>query len=379
MRFTVQRSALMEKLERVKGIAARKPTIPILSHVKFSLIHDALNLAATDLDVTYQGTVSAISGQGDGEFCLPAQKLFEIVKAMPDNEILFDLERSANRCAVSSGKAKFRLTTSPVDNFPSTDWPQFNDSTVEVLSMTFDAHNLRYGLLQTIYATTQDAARFALQNLQFRQNGENAVDITATDGHRMAKITVPCQIEGNAFGGQFMVAAKALQNWLSIKPQGESIPVKISAIKQAIRLEAGDHGTFYFRVINGQFPKTDQVFAAIKDNDKQYQLDPKAATQALQRALLVADDRSNAVRLLFKKDGLTISAETSESGASQEEVAIEQKAGAPDEVALGLNGEYLVDFLSRQEDPVEVRLGTPQSAVYFTAGAISAVIMPLRI
>jgi DNA polymerase III sliding clamp (beta) subunit (PCNA family) len=195
----------------------------------------------------------------------------------------------------------------------------------------------------------------------------------------MAKITVPCQIEGDAFGGQFMVAAKALQNWLSIKPQGEATPVKISAIKQAIRLDAGEHGTFFFRVIDGQFPKTDLVFAAIKENTKQYQLDPKSATQALQRALLVADDRSNAVRLLFKEGLLTISAETSESGASQEEIAIEQKAGAPDEVALGLNGEYLVDFLSRQEDPVEVWLGTSQSAVYFTAGAISAVVMPLRI
>ncbi len=379
MRFTVQRPALLEKLERAKAIAARKSTIPILSHVKFSLTHDALKLAATDLDVTYRGTVSAISGQGDGEFCLPAQKLFEIIKAMPENEIWFNLEPSANKCTVASGTAKFRLTTSPVDDFPSTEWPQFNDSSVEILSMTFDAHNLRYGLLQTIYAATQDATRFALQNLQFRQNGENAVDITATDGHRMAKITAPCQIEGDAFGGQFMVAAKALQNWLSIKPQGESTPVKISAIKQAIRLDAGDHGTFFFRVVDGQFPQTEMVFAAIKDNDKQYQLDPKAATQALQRALLVADDRSNAVRLLFKEEALTISAETSESGASQEEIAIEQKAGAPDEVALGLNGEYLVDFLSRQEDPVEVWLGTPQSAVYFTAGAISAVVMPLRI
>jgi DNA polymerase-3 subunit beta len=379
MRFTTMRHVLLEKLERAKAIAARKSTIPILSHVKFSLTYDALKLAATDLDVTYRGTVSAISGQGDGEFCLPAQKLFEIIKAMPENEILFDLEPSGNKCAVSSGKAKFRLATSPVDDFPSTEWPQFNDSSVDVLSMTFDSNNLRYGLLQTIYAATQDAARFALHNLQFRQNGENAVDITGTDGHRMAKVTVPCQIEGDAFGGQFMVAAKALQNWLSIKPQGESTPVKISAIKQAIRLEAGDHGTFFFRVVDGQFPKTEMVFAAIKENTKQYQLDPKAATQALQRALLVADDRSNAVRLLFKEGALTISAETSESGASQEEITIEQKAGAPDEVALGLNGEYLVDFLSRQEDPVEVWLGTSQSAVYFTAGAISAVVMPLRI
>ena len=162
MRFTVQRPALLEKLERAKAIAARKSTIPILSHVKFSLTHDALKLAATDLDVTYRGTVSAISGQGDGEFCLPAQKLFEIIKAMPENEILFDLEPSGNKCAVSSGKAKFRLTTSPVNDFPSTEWPQFNDSSVDVLSMTFDSNNLRYGLLQTIYAATQDAARFAL-------------------------------------------------------------------------------------------------------------------------------------------------------------------------------------------------------------------------
>lgn len=379
MRFTVQRPALLEKLERAKAIAARKSTIPILSHVKFSLIHDALNIAATDLDVTYRGTVSAISGQGDGEFCLPAQKLFEIVKAMPESEILFDLERSANRCAVSSGKAKFRLATSPVDDFPSTDWPQFNDSSVDVLSMTFDSQNLRYGLLQTIYATTQDAARFALQNLQFRQNGEYAVDITGTDGHRMAKIAVPCRIEGDAFEGQFMVAARALQNWLSIKPERESTPVKISAIKQAIRLEAGDHGTFFFRVIDGQFPKTDQIFEAIKENDKRYQIDPKAATEALQRALLVADNRSNAVRLLFKEASLTISAETSESGASQEEIAIEQVAGAPNEIEIGLNGEYLVDFLSRQESTVEIWLATPQSAVYFTTEIVSAVIMPLRI
>jgi DNA polymerase-3 subunit beta len=379
MRFTVQRPALLEKLERAKGIAARKPTIPILSHVKFSLAYDALKLAVTDLDVTYRGTVSAISGQGDYEFCLPAQKLFEIIKAMPENEILFEMEPSSNKCAVSSGKAKFRLATSPVDNFPNTEWPQFNDSSVDVLSLSFDAHNLRYGLLQTIYASTQEASRFTLQNLQFRQNGEDAVDITGTDGHRMARITIPCQIEGDAFGGQFMVTAKALQNWLSIKPQGEATPVKISAIKQAIRLEAGDHGTFYFRVIDGQFPNTAMVFEAIKQNFLQYQLDPKVATQALQRALLVADDRSNAVRLLFKDGSLTISAETSESGASQEDVAIEQVAGAPDEVTIGLNGGYLVDFLSRQEDPVKVWVGTPNSAVYFTTGAISAVIMPLRI
>ena len=77
MKFTVQRDALESELQVLQGIAEKRKTIPILSHILISAESDYLSLVATDLEVSLSTRCSA-STASKGSTTVSSKKLFEI-------------------------------------------------------------------------------------------------------------------------------------------------------------------------------------------------------------------------------------------------------------------------------------------------------------
>jgi DNA polymerase-3 subunit beta len=371
MAVIAERQPLIEVLERAQAIAARKSTIPILSNVRISVGPLSAHITATDLDTTYQNSVPVTS---DETFttCLPARKLFDIVKAMPEDTIRISVD--GDKCTITSGKSRFRLGTLPAGDFPSVD-----HAFVDAIQLTFDPAKLRTALTQTLYSSSQEETRFTLQNVQLEILEHGRVSIIGTDGHRLARYVVDADGGEGNIGKTFMAPAKALLNWMSLKNVSDK--VNLTAVTNHVRIDSGSHGTFLFRVPVGQFPKVAPLFDATESNPLVYTVAPQDLNDAVKRALLVADDRSHAVRLTFGPDSIQVASEAAETGALVEEVAATAPASLSpgDSVTIGFNGQYLVDFLSRQGETVRVAIKSPSDATALRTNDAYAIVMPLRV
>ena len=83
MEITVSKFELLRELTATQGVVERKTTIPILSNYLFEAAGDKLSLTATDLDLSLRTSCSA-KVKKEGSCTIPARKLYDYVKLLPD-------------------------------------------------------------------------------------------------------------------------------------------------------------------------------------------------------------------------------------------------------------------------------------------------------
>ena len=83
MRFSIQREALLRRLQQVVGVVERRQTLPVLANLRVNVDSGGVSLTGTDLEVEMVARTEA-DDLDPGEITVPARKLFDIVRALPD-------------------------------------------------------------------------------------------------------------------------------------------------------------------------------------------------------------------------------------------------------------------------------------------------------
>src|ERR1041385_2822480 len=107
MEFTVKKFDLLEELTLIQGVVERKTTIPILGNVLMNAEGGELRIAATDREIGLK-SICVSKTTVPGTVTLPAKRLFEIVRALPDKEIRFK-RGEASWVTVTCGASRFRI------------------------------------------------------------------------------------------------------------------------------------------------------------------------------------------------------------------------------------------------------------------------------
>ena len=90
MEITLNKSDLLKELTATQGVVERKTTIPILSNFLFEAADNRLTITATDLDLSLR-TSCAAKVKKEGACTIPARKLYDYVKLLPDGDISIKL------------------------------------------------------------------------------------------------------------------------------------------------------------------------------------------------------------------------------------------------------------------------------------------------
>ena len=69
----------------MQGIVEKKNTLPILSNVLIALKDNCLSMTGTDLEVEIVGHVMLKDPEVDGEITVPARKLMDICRSLPES------------------------------------------------------------------------------------------------------------------------------------------------------------------------------------------------------------------------------------------------------------------------------------------------------
>ncbi|CDM66783.1 DNA polymerase III subunit beta [Pyrinomonas methylaliphatogenes] len=329
MEFSIARDALLKELQFLQGVVERRNTIPVLSNLLIeSTEYGTVRLLATDLDTTLRCETGA-EIIGEGRMLIPARKLFDIVRSLPDGEVHLRGEAN-NWVELRSGRARFRLASAAPSDFPAL------PSVGTPSPLEIAASHLSSMIERTIFAITLEEARYTLSGAKFIYTRE-FVRMVTTDGHRLAFIELKAE-PGQGKEIDALIPRKALAELARLASTYDG-SLKLWTTENHIHFEIGPR-LLVARLLAGQFPNYEMVMP--RASARKARLDCALFAGAIRRVALMADDRSRAIRLAFSPNGLQISAQSAEEGSSEERVDVDYDG---EEIEIGFNAQYLLDFL----------------------------------
>jgi len=367
MELVVRKNELLRELQLFQGIVERKNTIPILANVLLEANGDEVRMLATDLEVALRSKCHASVAKG-GSLTLPAKKLYEIVKALPETDVRIEEDKKGVK--VAADRFDSRMQTLPREDFPTL--PDASGKT----RATLPRNALKQMVEKTQFAITGEDTRYFLNGAKFVLRPDT-LTLVATDGHRLALVEVAHKVDVNEEIG-VILPKKTLLELGKLLAEGDG-DVLFEAGENHLFFDVGGR-TLISRMIDGQFPAYERVIP--KNNDKEIDFEKERLTSAVKRVALLSNERSRAVKFEISKGKVEVTSSSSEFGEASEEIAVDY-SGAP--LAISFNAQYVLDFLSAVEtDSVQLSLKDEVSqAVMRPIGAqgysYTYVIMPMRI
>ena len=374
MELVVRKNDLLRELQFFQGIVERKNTIPILANVLMDANGDQLRFLATDLEVALRSKCTA-SVVKPGSLTLPAKKLYEIVKSLPETDIRIAEDKSGVK--VAADRFDSRMQTLPREDFPTL--PESGGAATVMLPRNV----VKEMVAKTQFAITGEDTRYFLNGAQFVLRPDS-MSLVATDGHRLALVTAPREGKATKGAGSAEEEIKAI---LPKKTLGELARL-LSEGEGDISYERGENHLFFdvggrlliSRMIDGQFPAYERVIP--KGNDKHIEFERDRLTNAVKRVALLSNERSRAVKVQIEKGKVDVTSSSPEIGEATETLPVDYSGPS---MQICFNAQYVLDFLAAvATDVVSLELKDEVSqAVMKPIGAegyeYTYVIMPMRV
>ncbi len=370
MQIKLKKDVLSTLLKWGQGIAEKKGTLPILSHVLIEATGETLRISATDLEIAVVAETKAEIKVG-GKIAVNARNLFDIVKEAPEESVSL-VKKEDQSVEVVSGKSRFRLVGLNPEEFPSLPTVSSQEE------IELESADLEEILGKTFYAASTEETRYTLNGvylLRVSHGEQSYLRVVATDGHRLSYDERPVQKKWSLEKG-IIIPRKGVSEIKNLLTGTEG-NLKVSVDDKAILFKRGSV-SLLIRLIEGEFPAYEQVIP--KKTDKIVSVERGVFVGALRRMSLMTSGIGRGVKFGFSPAFLEMSVSNPDVGDAREEVPIDYKGGT---FQIGFNPKYFLDVLSTLEDEkivLELKDEVSPCVIRseFDRGFL-ALIMPMRI
>lgn len=337
MKFKVDSNIFADKLNLVQGIAEKRATMPILSHVLLNVEKGRIRISATDLETTMSLWCDA-SVEKESSLAVPSRKLFEIVKELPGAEI--EIESIENNwIEIKTKNAKFKIAGLSAEDFPT-----IPDVATDNL-FSINSAKLEEMISKTIFSVSPDDLRRNLSGIYFEKNGDNALRLIATDGHRLSYIDYEAE-NPLGFSKNVLVPKKAVSELRKVLRFSDEILI---GSESSFFVSKVEDIVLCSRLIDADFPDYRQVTPDSTKN--RFKVNTSHLLSALKRVSIFSSEKTKSVKISLSKNELELSSASPEVGEGKDSIMIEY-SGEPFEI--GFNSRYIMDVLEAVGENVVV-------------------------
>jgi len=366
MKFKILREELLTPLQQIIGAVEKRQTLPALANVLIKANDNQLSLTATDLEIELVSKIQLIADEM-GEITLPAKKLLDICKALP-NEAEISIDVDVDKAIVKSGRSRFTLATLPASDFPAL------DEITSVFEFTLPQNTLKQLIEKTAFAMAQQDVRYYLNGLMM-EVASGVIRTVATDGHRLAY----CEknIDGDlADSKQVIIPRKGvgeLQRLLSDSDDSVKVILGNNHIQCVL-----PNQRFTSKLIDGRFPDYKRVMPEAEGNV--FTAEKESLKSALVRASILSNEKYRGIRVIMDTNLLKLQAQNPDQEEADVEVEINYTG---DLLEIGFNVTYMLDVLNTSsKDVVQGIIKDSNSSclmVFPDEPQAKYVIMPMRL
>jgi len=366
MKIKANRDDLLGPLTQIGGVVEKRQTLPILANVLLNAKGDQLTITATDLEVELKTTAIA-QCEGELDFTLPARKLIDICKALPESAPI-TIQVESEKAVIRSGKSRFTLGI-----LPAIDYPAIEPSAIKE-TITINQKIFKRLLEKTQFAMAQQDVRYYLNGLLLEVKA-GVLKTVATDGHRLAMSEVD-GIADTELDIQVIIPRKAVIELIRLLNDSDD-DIKIDLSGNHVRFHIG--GTlFTSKLIDARFPDYQRVMP--ENADKKMIANKDLLKLSLQRASILSNEKYRGIRFKLGKNVLQLQAHNPEQEEAEEEVEVDFNE---EEIAIGFNVGYVLDVIgSLTSDEIVMMLKDSNSSVMVAEQGLTKehyVIMPMRL
>ncbi len=368
MKFSVSREVFLKPLQLVAGVVERRQTLPVLANVLLVLDGDRLSLTGTDLEVEIVGRIQLDNPGVSGEITVPARKLLDICKSLPD-EAVIELTEEDQRIIVKSGRSRFTLSTLPATDFPNVEDGEGN------LHFGCEQQVIKHLIERTAFAMAQQDVRYYLNGMLWEVKS-GSLRLVATDGHRLAM----CTKDGLGFETgepvQVILPRKGVVELSRLLTDTADV-VEISLSSNHFRATTPDF-TFTSKLVDGKFPDYERVLP--RGGNKIVYGSRTELKQAFARTAILSNEKYRGVRIQLSDGLMTIVANNPEQEEAEESVVVDYSGEA---VEIGFNVSYLQDVANvLDSENIKFTLSDGNSSALLEEpeeGDSVYVVMPMRL
>ena len=366
MKISISRDEILNPLQMVNSVIERRQTLPILSNVLMTIKDSTLSLTGTDLEVEVINSCKTNNAE-EGETTLPARKLLDICKALPEGSNL-DIQIDGERAILKSGRSRFTLSTLSAAEFPSI------DALISPFEFSVSQKTFKKLIDQTQFCMAQQDVRYYLNGLMLELSNDQIISV-ATDGHRLAFCQAKAELNPTETR-QVIIPRKAV-NEISRLLEDSNEDIKISLSENHIRINFSNV-IFTSKLIDGKFPDYQQVIPQKCDNE--VKSSRNNLHQAFNRTSVLSNEKYRGMRLQLGQNQLTATVHNPEQDEAEEIIEVSYNG---DEFEIGFNVAYLLDALSAiKSDEVVMQLtDSNHSCLLFGSEDVDSkyVVMPMRL
>ncbi len=373
MKFTVSSSELQRGLQSVSRVISNRSSLPILDNFLFVLSKNALEVTASDLEMTLKTTIKIEDVQEEGSIAVPAKLLTDSLKEFPDLPLEFSTDESEDIINISWASGAYKMPYFPANDYPQL--PELNDISI---SVSAPADTLLTGINNTIYATAEDELRPVMNGIFFDITPDSTT-LVATDSHKLVCYT-RTDIK-SAEKCSFILPKKPAAILRTLLPKIED-EVKITFDTKNAYFEF-EGNVLICRLQEGNYPAYRSVIP--KNNPNKLTIERALLHNAVKRVAVCSNQSTLHIKLSLSHNKLVISASDTNFSMSAHETLNCSYEG--DDMFIGFKASFLADILNNLPcEEVTIELSDPARAgLILPAGEknpdeeICSLLMPIRI
>lgn len=335
MKIKCSKNKLIFNINIVLKSISNKTTLPILECILLIADDDGFRLMSNDLELGIETANIEADILKKGMIALDAKMFSEIIRKMPEDEILIEVN-DKNITLIKCDKTEFKILGQNGEEYPKLDYIEKTEK------YTISSPVFKNMIKQTKFSVSLDESKPVLTGelIEIKNNNFN---IVAIDGFRVSFRKTEINSEYDDL--EVVVPVKTLNELIKILSDKEDSFVNLYINDKHILFEL-DSCIIISRVLEGDYIKYEQIF--VDDFTTKIEIERKNLIDSLERASLVSKEiKKTPVKLDVKKNNNLIITSNTEFGTLYEEIKIDIEGK---ELEIAFNPKYLIEALKAIDD-----------------------------